>query len=116
MDPKKKWSDGPSWDHVADMLPEPARVWLAVRRRDFIPFGALSYVMTNDEDWNDQRHDVDGGGVWHVRCSLKNYENEIGTFRDYVLPYLICEDCILYTWYEEDDEPRRWLVEPKEWP
>jgi len=104
------------WGMVADMLPEPALEWLKVGRKNFIPFGALSYVPTDDPDWNNQRHDIDGGDVWHVRCSLKNYTNEIAMFLVGVLPYLISEHIVAYTWYEEDDEPRLISVVPQEWP
>ena len=104
------------WGMVADMLPEPALEWLKVGRKNFIPFGALSYVPTDDPDWDNQRHDIDGGDVWHVRCSLKNYTNEIAMFLVGVLPYLISEHIVAYTWYEEDDEPRLVSVVPQEWP
>jgi transposase InsO family protein len=38
---------------------------------------------------------------------LKNYDNEIKHFIDWLTPYIDQEDgeCIGWSWYEEDDKP-----------
>ena len=60
------------WDALAGVIPID-RKWLNVGRKDFIPFGSMSYMP---DDWyhrNDiYRHDQ----RWFVCCSLKNYEGE----------------------------------------
>lgn len=55
--------------------------------------------------WSISRYEHD---VIFSRSDLKNYDSEIESFLDWVKPYINgCEgDCIGYTWYEEDDQPK----------
>ena len=48
----------------------------------------------------------DDGKFTHlsIRCDLKNYENEIETFLDWICPYLD-DEFLGYMRYEEDDDP-----------
>lgn len=41
------------------------------------------------------------------RSDLKNYDNEIALFLDWIDPYLdnLPGECIGWTWYEEDEQP-----------
>jgi hypothetical protein len=50
------------------------------------------------------------------RSDLKNYEDEIETFLDWIKPYLEHRrNCIGWSWYEEMEEPRLlYLKEPAE--
>jgi hypothetical protein len=80
--------------------------WTLVGRKDFIPFGAMSYMP---DHWGEQHSTFDkNNGEWNFICSLKNYENEIGQFIETILPY-ITEECYLCeTLYEEYDDPRKY--------
>lgn len=62
------------------LLPED-HPWLKVSRRDFIPFGALSYTSLPDcREYNSRTR------LFNFRCSIKNYEDEIEQFVETVLP------------------------------
>ena len=75
--------------------------WLQVRRNEFIPFGALSYMP---EAWDDVDREYNfTTGEFKFACSLKNYEGEIGIFLTTVLPE-IADTWYLEELYEEDDE------------
>lgn len=97
------------WNALAGVIPID-RKWLNVGRKDFIPFGSMSYMP---DDWyhhNDiYRHDQ----KWFVCCSLKNYEGEIEDFLKLVLPFLIDEPCDAEILYEEWTESRIKRIEPK---
>lgn len=41
----------------------------------------------------------------NVRCNLKNYDNEIYLFLNFIQPYLSTDGFIGYTRYEEADDP-----------
>ena len=41
----------------------------------------------------------------NVRSNLKNYDNEIELFLDFIRPYLDTDGFLGYKWYEEDDDP-----------
>lgn len=41
----------------------------------------------------------------NVRCNLKNYNNEIDKFLDWLCPYIKSDGFIGYKRYEEEDEP-----------
>ena len=49
----------------------------------------------------------DRGGYIFSRSDLKNYDNEINLFIDWLRPYIDEEDeqCIGWSWYEEDYQP-----------
>lgn len=71
--------------------------WANVGRCRFIPFGAVCYMP---DSWGDWFKKVEGNTLTFC-CSLKDYENEIGTFVTKVLPH-IAEDWVLESFYEED--------------
>lgn len=54
-------------------------------------------------------HDVEYSDSLHIfsRSDLKNYDDEINKFIDWVKPYLDHSpgECIGWQWYEEDDKP-----------
>ena len=64
-----------------------------------VPF-ALSKYSTGFSDGR-------AGGYIFSRSDLKNYDNEIKHFIDWLTPYIDQEDgeCIGWSWYEEDDRP-----------
>lgn len=41
----------------------------------------------------------------NIRCNLKNYDDEINLFLDWLCPYIITEGFLGYTRYEENDNP-----------
>ena len=47
------------------------------------------------------------GGQIFSRSDLKNYNDELTKFLDWLMPYIDQPDgaCIGWTWYEEDDKP-----------
>lgn len=47
------------------------------------------------------------GKEWNlsIRCNLKNYDNEIENFCDWINPYISTEGFIGYKQYEEADDP-----------
>lgn len=48
----------------------------------------------------------DQGWYINVRCNLKNYDDEIGAFLNWVMPYVDAgTECLGYYRYEEDDHP-----------
>ena len=98
------------WDTLSKIIPIDDN-WLKAGRRDFIPFGALSYMP---DHWDKSPTGLSGEG-WNVCCSLKNYEGEIDTFLSKVLPYLISEPCEVEYLYEEWEEPKLYMITPEEY-
>lgn len=85
------------WQAVRDSYYcETISAWANVGRNRFIPFGAVCYMP---DSWGDWFQTVDGLTLTFC-CSLKNYENEIQTFIDKVLPD-IADDWALESLYEE---------------
>lgn len=82
--------------------------WRKLPRADSIPFGYLAYMPDEwEESWKEPEVK---DGFLHFSCSLKNYNNEIETFIDYVLP-LIGKSWSLESLYEED-ENSTWHIGP----
>lgn len=75
---------------------ETISAWANVGRCNFIPFGAVCYMP---DSWGDWFQTTDGLTLTFC-CSLKNYENEIQTFVEKVLPE-IADDWVLEGLYEE---------------
>jgi hypothetical protein len=100
-------SDG-FWINLSQIIPISDR-WLMKSRKDFIPFGAISYMPS---DWDETPTGIDGQ-TWKVCCSLKNYEEEIELFLRDVLPYLISEFCRVEYRYEEWDTSRFDIIMPE---
>ena len=98
------------WDNLSRIIPISDK-WLSVGRKDFIPFGALSYMPS---DWDETPTGIDGN-TWKVCCSLKNYEGEIEVFLSEVLPHLISEPCRTEVLYEEWEESKFDDIFPKEY-
>lgn len=88
--------------------------WMTVGRRDFIPFGALSYMP---DEWSEIKagEGICNDNIWNVCCSLKNYNGEIEHFLDGVLPFLIEEVCEVTYYYEEEESPRQINVYPADY-
>ena len=98
------------WDNLSRIIPISDK-WLSVGRKDFIPFGALSYMPS---DWDETPTGIDGN-TWKVCCSLKNYEGEIEVFLSEVLPHLISEPCRTEVLYEVWEESKFDDIFPKEY-
>ena len=97
------------WDPLAGIISIDQK-WLDVGRKDFIPFGSMSYMP---DDWVHRNDIYRFSQKWFVCCSLKNYEGEIESFLDLVLPFLIDEPCDVEVLYEEWPKPREQRIEPK---
>lgn len=52
------------------------------------------------DTYNDSRHN---SAYVFMRCDIKNYDNEIELFLDWIKPYM--ENFRAYSWYEEDEFP-----------
>lgn len=98
------------WWGLSRIIPISDR-WLKIDRRDFIPFGALSYMPS---DWDETPTGIEGE-TWKVCCSLKNYLGEIEFFLSEVLPHLISEPCRTEVLYEEWEESKFDLILPEEY-
>lgn len=57
--------------------------------------------------WTGHGNDDNRGGYIFSRSDLKNYDDEIAKFIDWVMPYIDEMDgqCIGWSWYEEETEP-----------
>jgi len=107
------------WQAAADRFGYPwLKRWAEVDRCDFIPWGAYVPGRRDVDDighqhvivtkyYNDGRHfnyilpeRSSDGSTWHVCADLKNYEGEIQTFCEHVLPYMISLACPVYHEYE----------------
>lgn len=57
--------------------------------------------------WTGHGNNDDRGGYLFSRSDLKNYDQEIENFLDWLMPYIDEYEgqCIGWQWYEEDDEP-----------
>jgi hypothetical protein len=99
------------WGAVSGVIPI-SNNWMNTHRRDFIPFGAISYLP---DDWDEESRSAGLRGTeWHVCCSLKNYEGEIELFLREVLPHLISDMCRVEYRYEEWEESRFDLIMPED--
>lgn len=53
---------------------------------------------------------------WHIstRSNIKNYNNEIQTFLEWIKPYIVCgsgsKDLYAITIYQEDKEPKLYYL------
>jgi hypothetical protein len=68
---------------------------------------ALSGIFESSNDWGDM--------YIFSRSDLKNYDNEIALFVDWITPYVdgYGKACIGWEWYEEDEAPTLIFVEVK---
>lgn len=64
-----------------------------------------SYYFDGRTDSSMEHDSVDHEYKLNVRCNLKNYDNEIDLFLDFIQPYLETEGFLGYKRYEEDDNP-----------
>ena len=83
------------YDTWAEALPSFTHPFLQDSRQTFIPYGSICYL-----DWDDDLHDYnEESNTLHFSCSLKNYNNTIGKFIDF-LPQ-IADKWNLESLYEE---------------
>jgi len=77
-------------------------------RWSFVGKGSSYYHIP----WPDSRL---SGGYLFSRSDLKNYDQEIENFFNWIMPYVSAENgkCIGYSWCEEDDTPALVLFENK---
>lgn len=64
-----------------------------------------SYYFDGHTDSSMVRDNISGEYELNVRCNLKNYNNEIDEFLDFIRPYLRTEGFMGYMRYEECDDP-----------
>lgn len=100
------------WEEVRRSIPV-HKEFLAFRRKDFIPFGAICYMPP---DWGDTRYIIDGR-TWHVACSAKDVgyhpRSMMETFCEQVLPVLISEPCTAEILYEHWEQPKIVEITPR---
>lgn len=78
----------------------PSHSFFKCPRWDFIGKGSSYYHVPASITFYDE-------GYLFSRSDLKNYDDEINLFFDWINPYLegLSGQCIGYLWYEEDTEP-----------
>jgi hypothetical protein len=64
-----------------------------------------SYYFDGRADSNLRYDEIDESYHLNVRCNLKNYDNEIELFLDFIRPYLETEGFLGYMRYEENENP-----------
>ena len=64
-----------------------------------------SYSFDGHADSSMIRDKIDNEYKLNVRCSFKNYDDEIHQFLDFIRPYLETEGFLGYTRYEEYEDP-----------
>lgn len=64
-----------------------------------------SYYFDGRTDSSIKWNDISEEYELNVRCNLKNYDDEIALFLDFIRPYLVTEGFLGYTRYEEYDDP-----------
>lgn len=64
-----------------------------------------SYYFDGKTDSSMERDDIDNEYNLNVRCNVKNYDNEIELFLDFIQPYLVTDGFLGYKRYEEFDDP-----------
>lgn len=100
------------WHEAAEKFDAPWLAdWVRVGRCNFIPWGALCYLG----GWagEDKSYSRLKGTSWEVLCSLKNYQDEIRTFCEEILPRMITAQTVVESRYEESDFSVFYTVSPK---
>ena len=64
-----------------------------------------SYYFDGRTDSSMEYDDIGNNYQLNVRCNLKNYNNEISLFLDFIQPYLNTYGFLGYTRYEEHEDP-----------
>lgn len=64
-----------------------------------------SYYFDGQTDSSLTYDDISNQYYLNVRCNLKNYDDEITKFMDFIQPYLDTRGFLGYTRYEEDGDP-----------
>lgn len=64
-----------------------------------------SYYFDGQTDSSLRYDDISEQYYLNVRCNLKDYDDEIKKFMDFIQPYLDTRGFLGYTRYEEDDDP-----------
>jgi len=85
--------------------------WVGVGRCNFIPWGSLCYLG----GWagEEEQYSRLKGASWEVLCSLKNYQGEIRTFCEDILPHMIESETVVESRYEESDFSTFYSVKSK---
>jgi hypothetical protein len=71
------------------------------------PFALSQYMQPNNEQEGGDESKTYKGGYIFSRSDLKNYDDEIATFLDWLQPYIEEERgmCIGWTWHENEITP-----------
>lgn len=87
-----------------DMPPLPDHPLFATTRWSYMLRCGSAYFAAQPDS---KLLEVDGDLTINIICNLKNYEDEIEKFLDWIHPWLDCydDDFLGYTRYEEDPEP-----------
>jgi hypothetical protein len=100
------------WHEAAEKFDVPWLTdWVRVGRCNFIPWGYLCYLG----GWagEEEQYSRLEGASWEVLCSLKNYQGEIRTFCEEILPHMITAETIVESRYEESPSSVFYSVSPK---
>ncbi len=102
---------------ISNRLPEKYSDWNDkfpdIRR---IPFGGSYYFAVQDSHSRLSFDKISNDWTIVIRCNIKNYNNEIQNFIDWISPYIgkgsgANSDFLGYTLHEEDEEPHLlWLL------
>lgn len=94
--------DEDGWDSLDHNEIPNLSIWKAITRRNFIPFGGLAYMPDGfEQPFTDCGGSKFDGEWWTFSCSLKNYNNEIGTFTLLILKEIVEEIDYCQRLYEE---------------
>lgn len=81
--------------------------WKAIGRCTSAYFGSPSYVIIEQDGWSLEYRLA-------IRCNLKNYDNEIQKFVDWIKPYVNqgagTGELLGYSIYEESSEPQMFYL------
>lgn len=64
-----------------------------------------SYYFPSISDSKMEQDRIDQQYHLNIRCNLKNYDDEIEKFLDYISPYIETKGFLGYMRYEESEEP-----------
>lgn len=96
-------------DYSGDDIETPDHELFETSRWEFM-LRSDSYYFTGTTDSSMRKDDITNAYIVNVRCNLKNYDDEIKKFIDWIKPYVRKDymeerEFIGYTRYEEAEEP-----------
>lgn len=87
-----------------DKVETPDHPLFSTKRWNFMLVSG-SYYFDGHTDSSMEKNDISHEYELNVCCNLKNYDNEIKLFLDFIRPYLVTKGFLGYTRYEDCDDP-----------